>query len=309
MYNKLYKIQCGDIMKISVSSYSFSQYIRAGKLTLFDTIAKAKEIGFDAIEFIDLIVNSEVGVKEQNLEEQIELAKKLKAEADRLGMDINAYTIGSCMCKETDAEDDAEFLRLKGQLQVAKALGAKVMRHDACGTPQRFRSFDLSVPTLANNFRRVTDYAASLGIKTCFENHGIVCQDYDRCERLFNAIDHPNFGLLVDMGNFICVDDDPIKAVSRLAPYAIHAHAKDFHLVSGSEPKPEGYAMTRGGNFRKGSIIGEGNVPVKQCIRILKMAGYDGYLSIEFEGVEDCIEGIKKGFENLKRFIAEVENE
>jgi len=296
-------------MKISVSSYSFSQYIREGKMTQFDTVAKAKEIGFDAIEFTDLIVNPEVGTNDQNLDEQIELAKKIKAEADRLGMNINAYTIGANMCMSTDYEDDLEFLRLKGQLEVAKALGAKVMRHDALFRLNRFRSFDLSIPTLAKNFRRVTEYAQTLGIKTCFENHGHICQDYDRVEKLFNAIDHNNFGLLLDMGNFLCVDNDPVMAYSRLAPYAIHAHAKDFHIVSGSEPRPERYTLTRGGNFRKGSIIGEGNVPIKQCIRILKAAGYDGYLSIEFEGAEDCIEGIKKGFENLKRFIAEVENE
>ena len=31
-------------MKISVSSYSFSQYIRAGKMTQFDTIATTEEM-------------------------------------------------------------------------------------------------------------------------------------------------------------------------------------------------------------------------------------------------------------------------
>ena len=41
-------------MKIGVSSYSFSQYIRAGKMTQFDCVSKAKEMGFDAIEFTEL---------------------------------------------------------------------------------------------------------------------------------------------------------------------------------------------------------------------------------------------------------------
>ena len=41
-------------MKISVSSYSFSQYVRSGKMALIDCIAKAKGMGFDAIEFTDL---------------------------------------------------------------------------------------------------------------------------------------------------------------------------------------------------------------------------------------------------------------
>ena len=41
-------------MKTSVSSYSFRQYIRAGKLTQLECVAKAKEMGFDGIEFTDL---------------------------------------------------------------------------------------------------------------------------------------------------------------------------------------------------------------------------------------------------------------
>ena len=43
------------IMKISVSSYSFQQYISSGKLTQLDTVAKAHELGFEAIEFIEHI--------------------------------------------------------------------------------------------------------------------------------------------------------------------------------------------------------------------------------------------------------------
>lgn len=41
-------------MKISVSSYSFQQYIGAKKMTQLDAVAKAHELGFEAIEFIDL---------------------------------------------------------------------------------------------------------------------------------------------------------------------------------------------------------------------------------------------------------------
>ncbi len=296
-------------MKISVSSYSFAQYITEGKMTQFDAVAKAKEIGFGAIEFTALIADPNIDSRSQDLEKQIELANKIKQEADRLGIEINAYTIGSDMCMDTDYQDDLEFTRLKGQLEVAKALGAKVMRHDAIHHLNRFRSFDLAIPTLAKNFRQVADYAQTLGIKTCFENHGHICQDYDRCEKLFNAIDHNNFGLLLDMGNFLCADCDPVMAYSRLAPYAIHAHAKDFSYTKYNGKLPEGAFHTRGANYLLGQAVGEGDVPVKQCIKILNMNDYDGYLSIEYEGMEDCIEGITRGFNNLKRFVEEVKNE
>jgi sugar phosphate isomerase/epimerase len=39
----------------------------------------------------------------------------------------------------------------------------------------------------------------------------------------------------------------------------------------------------------------------------LKRAGYDGYVAIEFEGMEDCLLALEAGCENLKRYIAEIE--
>lgn len=44
-------------------------------------------------------------------------------------------------------------------------------------------------------------------------------------------------------------------------------------------------------------------MPVRQCINALRRGGYDGYMMIEFEGMEDPIRGITVGYNNLKRFI------
>lgn len=293
-------------MKISVSSYSFQQYIRAGKLTQLDTVEEAKKIGLEAIEFIDMSPKSNPA-----LDEQKEYAYQIKKRADELGMDINAYTISASLYKKGE-DAEKEIQRLKDQLDVAKILGAKVMRHDSTfnfGEDLDGRSYKTMLPTIAENTRKISDYAQTLGIKTCTENHGYIFQDSYRMEELFCAVNHENFGLLVDMGNFVCADDDNVLAVSRLAPYAVHAHCKDFHILSGKDAHPgNGFGMTRGGNFFKGAVIGQGNVPVKQCLRVLKKAGYDGYASIEYEGAIDCIEGITMGFENLKRYISEIEN-
>ena len=286
-------------MKISVSSYSFSQYIRAGKMTQFETVAKAKELGFDAIEFIT--------IDGETHEERIENAKKLRQEADRLGMIINAYTIGANLFKEGE-EATEEIERLKKELLVAKELGAPLMRHDVCYGLTKTgngRSFDLMLPTIAKNARELTEYAQTLGIKTCSENHGFVAQDSDRVERLFNAVNHENYGLLVDMGNFACADENSVTAVSRLAPYAIHAHAKDF--IIRKEKFGRCQLETRGCNYIGGVAVGEGDIPVKQCLAILKRAGYEGFLSIEYEGCDDCIDGIARGLANLKKFLADID--
>ena len=290
-------------MKISVSSYSFQQYINAGKLAHFDVIRKAHDMGFEAIEFIDLPAPS--------YEEQVAYAHKLRAEADRLGMTINAYTIGGNLYQSTPEASAAEVERLKKQVDIAAILGCSVMRHDVCysvGKTGTSRSFGLMLPTIAENTRAVTEYAATKGIKTCTENHGYIAQDSYRVEQLFNAVAHDNYGLLVDVGNFVCADEDNCAAVSRVAPYAFHVHAKDFIYKAGGEC-PDGFFPTAGKNWLRGTALGHGVVPVDQCIRILQGAGYEGWLSVEFEGIEDCLEGIRIGFANLKRYVAEVYGE
>ncbi len=282
------------MMKISVSAYSFYSYIGQGRLALTDVIGKAHEMGFEAIEFIDLPGTDE---------EQIALARTLRAQADALGMTVNAYAVGANLYQDTAEAVAAEVERLKRQVDIAALLGCSVMRHDAChriGKTGNARSFGLMLPTIAAVTRNVTEYAAAKGIRTCVENHGYVVQDSYRVEQLFNAVAHENFGLLVDVGNFVCVDEDNCAAVSRVAPYAVHVHAKDMY--QSAVPAP-GFSPTRGGRFFKGAIVGEGDMQVERCLQILHRAGYDGYCSLEFEGQEDCLYGIATGLANLKGMI------
>lgn len=287
-------------MKVSVSSYSFSQQFRLGRMTQLDCVAKAKEMGFDAIEFTDIVG--------ETLDQQKEYAKKIREEADRVGIEINAYTIGANLYQPTPEAQAAEVERLKGQVDVAAILGAKVMRHDVCyslGKTGNSRSFGLMLPTIAEGARQVTAYAETLGIKTCTENHGYIAQDSYRVEQLFNAVAHDNYGLLVDIGNFLCADEDPAMAVSRVAPYVVHVHLKD--MLYRSAPTGSCTAMTRGGNYFCGTVVGEGDVPVKKCLKIIKATGYDGFISLEYEGAEDCLTGIARGLANVKKMLEELQ--
>ena len=284
-------------MKTSVSSYSFQYLINHCGETQFTVMAKAKEYGFDAIEFTDLVPPEGVS--------QEDFALQLRAEADRLGLEISGYSVGADLLAGSDGDLDAEVEKIKKKVDIAALLGCKVMRHDAASGKvlggREYRGFRDVVDRLADGCRRITEYAATKGIRTCVENHGFFAQDSDRVELLVNTVANPNFGLQVDMGNFLCADEDPVTAVSRCAPYAFNAHAKDFLVKSGQEDAPEGFFQTRGGNYLRGTVIGHGAVPVKQCVAILKRAGYDGYLTLEFEGTERIDFAIPAGSRLLRK--------
>jgi len=128
-----------------------------------------------------------------------------------------------------------------------------------------------------------------------------------RVLKIVNAVNSPNYGLLIDMGNFTCADERPDLAYGNTIPVAFHAHVKDMFLRSGSLPDPgAGWFKSRGGNYIRCTILGHGDVPVRQCLSMLKAAGYQGYVSLEFEGMEPCMQAIEISIANLKRYIAEI---
>ena len=45
---------------------------------------------------------------------------------------------------------------------------------------------------------------------------------------------------------------------------------------------------------------------MRGVLRAVKESGYDGYVSIEFEGIEDCLLGAERGLANTLRILAEI---
>ncbi len=288
-------------MKISVNSYSFKSLLKTESMALTQCVDSAKELGFDAIDFTELAPQEGMT--------PLELAKALRRRAEDVGIEILNYTVGADFLTGSGGDIGKEIERVKGQVDIAAELGVNLMRHDASsGFPaseSAYKSFDDALPRLAQGCFQVSEYAATLGIKTMVENHGFFCQDSHRVQRLISKTAHTNFGWLVDIGNFLCADEDPVKAVAIAAAHAFYVHAKDFHVKSGMLPSPgQGFFRSRSGNYLRGSIIGHGNVPVLQCLSILFKAGYSGPVSVEFEGIENPMVGLKIGVENLRRYIS-----
>jgi len=284
-------------MKLGVSSYSFSRYVHEGRMDLFGVIKATAEIGFEGIEFSGFGPDGEGA-------DPIEFAHKVKDACAEAKLTVMSWTIGADFLKGVDEE----IARLRGQVDIAAALGAPMMRHDATGGfPGRangLADYIEALPIVAKGYAGVTEYAATKGVKTMIENHGFFFQDSDRVEALIAKVANRNFGALVDIGNFLCADEEPMRAVKRLAPHAFHVHAKDFHIKPPCADPGDGWFRSRGGVPLRGAIVGHGNVNIPGCLALLEDAGYEGCLSIEFEGMEDNRRALEIGFANLKRYAA-----
>lgn len=284
------------MLKTSVSTYSFSGYVE--KLGIYGIIDKAVEMGFEGIEFVESGWSNDVDLDE---------LKKIGEYAAEKGLARASFCVGADFINGCHGDTAAEVARVKGLVDKAAALGVANMRHDVASQPRNKKysiGYDDCLPTMADAIREVTKYAEQKGVGTMTENHGYFSQDANRVEKLINTVAHPNFGALVDLGNFMCADEDPWKSVAIMAPYAKHVHAKDFFKKSGMEVNPgAGWFQTRAGDYLRGTIVGHGDAHICQSIQTLKKNGYDGFVSIEFEGCEDNLLGISWGLANLKKFI------
>ena len=278
-------------MKLGVSSYSFSKYIAQTGASYLDICNEAKRIGYDGIEFIDLSLDIQPAASLQ------ELARTIRSHCESIGLEIAAYTVGADFLNRGPGEID----RVKSQADIAALLGTKVMRHDAAWSLPEGMNWREAIDLIKEPIREVASYAQKKGIKTCTENHGYVLQDSHRVEDLILAVNHSNYGWLIDMGNFLCADEPALHALPIAAPYAAHVHAKDFLYRPVWMGNPgQGWFKSRNGSYLRGTIAGHGDVPIAWCVDLLKKNGYQGWVSYEFEGMEECLPAIEAAYHFLR---------
>jgi sugar phosphate isomerase/epimerase len=280
-------------MKLGVSTYSLSRAIKSGEMSVTDVIDYIAEIGGQHAEIVP------IGYTLTDNPQLVETIVNRCAEHD---LDVSNYAVGANF---SDLDDDAlarEIERVKREVDVAVGLGAKRMRHDVASSKDTSLSHFMSeLPHLAEACRRIADYAAQFGITTSVENHGYYMQGSDRVLALVGAVDRPNFRTTVDIGNFMCTDEPSTAAVRKVMPLASMVHVKDFYLRPGRLRLGAGWFPTAGGSHLRGAILGHGDIDMPEVLEIVRESGYDGYISLEFEGMEHDKLGAKLGFDYLKQ--------
>ncbi len=286
-------------MKPGLSTYSLHQAFSAGTMSVTDVIAYAAEIGAEHVEIVPI---------GYNLVETPELIETIKKQAAESGVELSNYAIGANFADLNDEDFRKEIDRVKKEVDVAAALGVKLMRHDVASSQDlSIGNFTKQLPRLVEACREIADYAKQFGITTSVENHGYFIQHSDRVQALVNAVDRDNFKTTLDIGNFLCADENSVVAVKNNISYASMVHVKDFLYRDASVQPGEGWFNTSSGNWLRGTIAGHGDIDMLQVLTVVKKSGYDGYLSLEFEGMEECKRASKIGLDNIKRIWNSIE--
>ncbi|OMF24982.1 sugar phosphate isomerase [Paenibacillus sp. FSL H8-0548] len=291
-------------MKIGLSSYSLLNAIKSGELSILDAIRWIADNGGEHMEIVPY---------GYTLVDNPELADAVRETAKEAGIALSNYSMPANFVQETEELFNEEVARVKLHVDLVHRLGMNHMRHDvtAFTLPEEkmtIKWFEDHLQLMVKGSQLIADYASQYGITTTIENHGFSVQSSDRVQRVLHEVDRPNFKTTLDIGNFMCVDENSIIGVKKNLPYASLIHFKDFYFRPYDQPPGGGdWFLTSNGNYLRGAIVGHGDIEIRKIVKLIKESGYDGYITIEFEGMEECKAASRIAMDNLRRFWNECQ--
>lgn len=149
-------------------------------------------------------------------------------------------------------------------IEAARFLGCHSIRVNARG---RGTAEEVAVAAV-DGLGRLTEYGAKENINVIVENHGGYSSNGKWLTGVIEKVNHPNCGTLPDFGNFRISEDeeyDRYQGVEELMPFAKGVSAKSHEFdEDGNEIHTDYFKM----------------------LKIVKEAGYTGYIGVEYEGGE-----------------------
>jgi len=276
-------------MKISVSMYSLSSTIQKENWTIADFIHFAKSISLDGVELLDMYWSNQ-----ENHHSEIESVKQVLAET---GLKVSAYDVSNNFVKDSREERLKEVEKVLDGIQIAKQLGAPVVRV-FCGDVHGDITFEDGADWIIESLNLCKEAAEKENIVLAVENHGLLAGKSTMVEHIIQTVNSPFVKLTFDTGNFLLVHESPVDAFNRLKSNIVHVHFKDFREKEEHESF-RGFRSTEGVELI-GVVPGDGMVNLDTIVQGLKDNDYDGWLSIEYEGFEDAKQANEEAVNRLR---------
>jgi len=278
-------------VQVAVSMWSLHREFYAKRLDVVDFVKWAADAKADGVELLDVFWK----------DFPTEGPKVLDA-LEETNVKVGAYAVGNNFVIP-DPEVRAEQVKIITRgVDMAKYLNSKVVRVFA-GDLTEGIAFDAARSWIVAGLKEAAAYAEEHGIVLALENHGLLAGKGAQVQGLITDVGSAALKATIDTGNFLLVDEEPTDAVRILAPLAGHVHFKDFRPAAPGEAPS--YPALSGKRF-VGTIIGEGVVDTRQILRLLKNSDYRGWLSVEFEGLEEERFGASRSIANLAAALADL---
>lgn len=259
--------------KLSLAQWSLHKAIWEKTLNPYDFAAKAKELGFDGIEYVNQLYTDVTKAKNKNNALKQFIAQS-NAAAKVQGVENVLIMIDGegDLAVPSQNERNTAIENHKTWVEVAAAMGCHSIRINLFGE----RDEQAWIAQSAESMRKLGEFASSYKVNIIVENHGYLSSNAQLVMKMLDQVNLSNCGTLPDFGNFClereagkrwdakCIKEyDRYQGVEELLPraFAVSAKSHDFD--------PQG---------------NETHTDYGRMLQLVKNAGYNGFIGVEYEG-------------------------
>lgn len=255
------------MIKLACLSTSYAKTFEEGKMDLPSFIDTARSLSLDGV---DLHANSFPT-------HELPYLREIKMQCLRLGLTICCVSVFNDFGKgEEELDRQRELVRR--WTDAAAFFGSPILRVFAGWTPEGDEESAAWV-RMIECMKEAVAYGESKGVVLALQNHNHVGLTKVGADvlRLLEEVNHPYLSHVLDTGQYA----DLYPSIEQTASKAVHVRAKIYEIETGEEKRL---------NYCK-------------IFPVLKRVGYNGFISIVFEGEEDPREAVPKAVRYLRRFM------
>ncbi len=192
------------------------------------------------------------------------------------------------LISEGRADRDLRSGSLAVAIHLASRLGAKCVSFWS-GTPTDTASHPTLMDRLVVECRWLCDTAASHGVRLAFEPEpGMFIDTMDKFAELHAKVNHPAFGLTIDVGHLVCNGELPVsKYLVAWKDWLRNVHIED---------------MRRG--VHDHLMFGDGEVDFDDVFAGLRAANYHGGVYVELSRhSHDAVNTARRSMEFLRKYV------
>lgn len=205
----------------------------------------------------------------------------LRRQAFLRGVSICGTAVGNTFTHPPGSDRDREVALVKDWVDRARILGAPHIRVFA-GTAGG-QSIEDARRHCIGALEECAETAGRAGVFLGLENHGGIVADASSLLEIVRAVRSPWVGINLDTGNFH--SDDPYAELARCAPYAVNVQVKVEVRRRNGQPEP---------------------ADLGRISRLLREAGYQGWVTLEYEAAEDPYTAVPRHLRALEASLREI---
>lgn len=262
-------------IRLSLAAYSMRKYLADSKqadasMDLFDFVDYCYQLGLPGAELTSYYFP-------ESADDAYIL--KLKRHCHLRGITVSGGAIRNDFCQSDPAKIEKDIEHTNLWTDRYALLGAPAIRIFA-GTQPKDQSWEATIERCVAACQKACQHAEDKGVWMALENHGGVTAKAEGLLEIVRQVDSPFFGVNFDCGNFSSTPD-PYAELEAIAPYAVNAQLKVDITVAGKRQETD----------------------LERVLKILRDAGYSGWVALEYESEEEPTEAIPRWIDKLQKLV------